>query len=325
MLRTRVGVLRGGPSSEFDISLATGKTVLDNLPEERYQALDIFIDKKGEWHRGGIPVTPAKVIHDIDVIFNALHGEYGEDGQVQQLLEHFSMPYTGSSALASAISLNKVLTKKRLIQSHIKTPCYRVVEITPYLHEELAEIFRTFPQPSVVKPYNGGSSIGVSIADNYEKLCKGVANAFNYSTKVIIEEFISGREGTLAVIDDFRNQRVYPLLPVEIRPHQHKEFFDFEAKYNGHSDEICPGDFSKAELMEIEKSVLDAHAVLGLRHYSRTDFIINPRRGVYILEVNTLPGLTKGSLLPKSLDAVGIKLSEFLTHVISLAQRKNKY
>ncbi|MDO8492276.1 MAG: D-alanine--D-alanine ligase [bacterium] len=322
MLRTRVGVLRGGPSSEFDVSLATGKTVLDNLPEDLYQPIDIFIDQKGEWHRRGIPVTPERAVMDIDVIFNALHGQYGEDGKVQQLLDHFKMPYTGSGALASAVGMNKILAKKHFVQKGIKTPYYKVIEMSPNLDEKLVEIFRTFPQPSVIKPYNGGSSLGVTVARNFNEFCQSTANAFHYSPKIIIEEYIDGREGTLGLIENFRQMPIYALLPVEIQPINGRTFFDYEAKYAGHSNEICPGNFSKGEVEEIIKAVSASHEAIGGRHYSRTDFIIHPRRGIYVLEVNTLPGLTESSLIPKSLQALGIKLSEFLHHIISLAQRK---
>lgn len=322
MLLTRVGVLRGGPSEEFDVSLATGKAVLDNLPSEQYRPIDIFIDKKGEWHRGGIPVSPQRAIQDVDVVFNALHGHFGEDGKVQQLLAKFAIPYTGSEVLTSAIGMNKVLAKKFMVQNGIQTAPYKLVEISPTLPDQLYEIFRTSPQPSVIKPYNGGSSLGVSIARTYEELCSGVAQAFSFAPKVMIEEYIPGREGTLGVISEFRNQNIYPLLPIEIRPTGGKTFFDYEAKYGGFSEEICPGNFSKEEMKEIERVVLATHSAMHLRHYSRTDFIINPNRGIFILEVNSLPGLTAESLFPKALQTLGIKLSEFLSHVVTLAQRR---
>jgi D-alanine-D-alanine ligase len=319
MSKIRVAVLRGGPSSEFDVSLNTGKTVLDNLPNEYYEPLDIFIDKNGSWHRGGFLKTPSKALHNVDVVFNALHGSYGEDGKVQTILDQLQIPYTGSGAIASAIGLNKILSKKAFNQSGIKTPLHKVLTIDDINEENLLNIFRSFPHPSITKPYNSGSSMGVSMVQSFDDLKNGIAHAFEYAPKVILEEYISGKEGTMGIIDNFRGKEHYMLMPVEIRP-QESNFFNYDEKYSGKQNEICPGNFTKSEIEEIEKAALAAHKSINARHYSRTDFIIHPRRGVFIIEINTLPGLTKESLVPKSLQAVGIKLGDFLHHVVQLAR-----
>ena len=323
MVKKRVGVLRGGPSSEHEVSLKTGKSVIDSLSEgvlaDRYQVLDIYIDKNGVWHYLGAPITPEKTFRKVDVIFNALHGAYGEDGTVQKILDQFAIPYTGSTALASAVGMNKVLSKKIYKNFNLKTPLYKTISKDDNFSAAIIDLFKTFPMPVVVKPVSGGSSVGTAIAKTVADLEAAVGDALKYSHKALIEEFIAGKEATCGVVDDFRGEPVYMLLPVEIRKPSDSAFFDYNAKYSGQSQEICPGNFTPDEKEMIQKMARNAHEALGLRHYSRSDFIIHPKRGIYLLETNTLPGLTGESLLPKSLKAVGCSLPDFLDHLIKLA------
>ena len=322
MSKIRVGVLRGGPSSEYEVSLRTGASVLKNLSDS-YQAQDIFISKDGLWHKGGIPYKPGEIIKHLDVVFNALHGEYGEDGGVQHLLDTFAIPYTGSGYLASALGMNKVLAKKVFTQHGIKTPHHKTLKKGQYSHTDIVDLFKTFPMPAVVKPVRAGSSVGVSIARTVHELEQALAKAFAYDTEALIEEYISGREATCGVIEGFRGEAMYSLLPVEIIPDAGREFFDHEAKYAGKSKEICPGNFLAQEIKTIQDASVAVHKALSLRHYSRSDFIVHPKRGIYILEVNTLPGLTDESLFPLSLTAVGSTLSEFLDHVLHSTLKNN--
>lgn len=332
MHRPRVGVLRGGPSGEYDISLKTGASVLNHLSEERYIAKDIFISKDGVWHFRGMPTEPAKVLPHIDVIFNALHGEYGEDGTVQKVLDRFAVPYTGSSALPSALAMNKLLTKERLA-SHsaeaeeeiedlgIKVPEHHTLEVSDSLEEEVLELYKKNAPPFVVKPLSSGSSVGITIAKSHNELLQGIYKAFEYSPKVMVEEYIRGKEATCGVVENFRGEDLYSMLPVEIVPPPENNFFDYDAKYSGKTAEICPGSFTDDEKAELGRLAKEVHKKLGLEHYSRSDFIVSPK-GIYFLEANTLPGLTEESLVPKSLEAVGCSFPEFLDHLITLALNK---
>ncbi len=324
MSKQRIGVLRGGPSSEYEVSLKSGASVLKNL-SDKYQPIDIFIDKEGTWHIEGIPHRPEQVFKKVEIIFNALHGEYGEDGKVQQILETHNVPFNGSGSLSSALAMNKVTAKKIYAREGIKTPYFKVVKISPEddLNEVALGIFQSFPFPVIIKPVGAGSSVGVSLVKSYEELLKTISEAALKFSELLIEEYIQGREATVGVIDNFRNQAIYSLPVIEIRPPQEKDFFDLEAKYSGKSEEICPGNFSLEEKKELEHLAARAHQALGLRHYSRSDFIVHPRRGIYILETNTLPGLTEESLFPKALQAVGSSLPEFLEHVITIAMTKS--
>lgn len=319
MSRTKVGVLRGGPSSEYEVSLKTGSAVLKNLAHEKlaekYEALDIFIDRDGVWHIAGAPIPAHKVLTRADIFVNALHGEYGEDGKIQTLLDYHNAKYTGSRSLASSVGMNKVLAKNAFKKAGIKTPYHIVIAERKY---NPLDIFRSFPMPAVVKPVSAGSSVGISIVRTFGDLQPAIEAAFKIGDEVLIEEFIPGVEATVGVIDNFRGEELYALPPIEIR--HSRDFFDYEAKYSAaDTQEIVPGRFTDEQKAELIRLAREVHSVLGLRHYSRTDFIVSPRRGVYVLEVNTLPGLTEASLVPKALAAVGSNLPEFLDHIIGLA------
>ncbi len=318
MHKRRIGVLRGGPSSEYDISLQTGKSVLDNLSEESYIPIDITVHQDGRWHVEGIEQRPEQVFSKIDLLFNALHGHYGEDGKLQRLLEIHGVPYTGSGSLASALGMHKHLTKDIFKKQGIKTPLYTLVREGEDISVRARDIWRTFPHPAIVKPASAGSSLGIGVTDSYDMLVDALIDARTYSDIVIVEEYIDGREATAGVIEDFRGQRTYALPPAEIILPADKLFFDYDTKYVHICHDICPGRFSQSEKRELQEIAVKVHDVLSLRQYSRSDFIISPTRGVYLLEVNTLPSLTKESLMTKSLQSVGISLPQFLDHVINL-------
>lgn len=322
MAKIRVGVLRGGLSSEYDVSLKTGDSVLRHLPG-KYQPVDILITKDGTWHAGGLPISPHNLHTVADVVFNALHGEFGEDGQVQKILDTANLPYTGSGHFASAVGMNKIYAKDIFAKNGLKVARHFAVDRNDDPEMIMREVFLKLAPPWIVKPANGGSSVGMSLVRHAHDLPAAVELALNYSDTALIEEYIRGREATCGVVENTRDQKIYALLPVEIIKPQESSFFDYEAKYSGASQEICPGNFSEEEKRELERLAAKVHEVLGLRHYSRTDFILSPR-GIYVLEVNTLPGLTEQSLLPKSLKAVGIAYPDFLDHVISLALRDQK-
>ena len=316
--KIKVGVLRGGPSSEYEVSLKTGASVLQNMPE-KYSAHDVFIDRNGLWHFSGVVREPSEILKNVDVVFNALHGQYGEDGKVQGLLDMFGVPYTGSGALPSALGMNKFLSKQVFLANDLKTPRFYILRKGEYEYADLLDVFSEFFDACVVKPACAGSSVGVSIVKDFPNFKIAVAKAFEHSDTVIIEELIRGREATCGVVEGLKNKIIYSLFPIEIVKPESSDFFDYDAKYKGGTQEICPGDFSYEDKEAIQEMAIKAHQSLGLKHYSRSDFIVTPDDGIYILEVNTLPGLTSESLLPKSLAAAGTSFPEFLDHLVSLA------
>jgi D-alanine-D-alanine ligase len=331
----RVGVIRGGISSEYEVSLKTGANVLAHLRgdklNDKYKAIDILIDRDGVWHIGGVPTSMERVLQSVDVIFNALHGDFGEDGKLQQILDQWNIPYTGSGAFASAVGYNKALAKEQFsrlginIAKHILFPAYLEDMDGPielYAEAKAKQVWEKMPPPWIVKPLTSGSSMGVHVCKTYPELVRAFSVGVDVGVSVIVEEMIEGKEATVAVVNDFRGKSLYTLPPIEIRVPKHKTFFDYEAKYTGVSKEICPGNFSSDEKKELERLAALIHDGLNLSHYSRSDFIIHPKKGIYALEVNTLPGLTDESLTPKALYAVGATMPEFISHIITLALKK---
>ncbi len=322
-----VAVLRGGPSSEYEVSLKSGATVLRHLEQqpfaEKYQPLDILISRTGTWHRDGYERSPARALAGSDVVFNALHGQFGEDGRVQKILDDLAVPYTGSRAFTSALGMNKALSKELFKRADIKTPYHIVIRRGEDVREKYNHVFHHFLLPFIVKPASAGSSVGVTMVTKYIDFFTALDVALAHSDAALVEEYIHGQEATCAIVDDFRNQELYALPPVEIIPPVTSPFFDYQAKYMDGAQaaqERCPGNFSVTQKQEIERVARAVHQAFGARHYSRTDFLVTPRRGIYVLEINTLPGLTTTSLLPKSLAAVGAGLGDFFDHIINLAR-----
>lgn len=321
MRGTVVGVLRGGPSREHDVSLKTGHSILTHLPEDRYTARDIYIDREGIWHERGRPTTPERVLPSMDAVIIGLHGEYGEDGEVQRVLERYGIPYAGSDSFGSYLAMHKVLTKERAKDLGILTPKYRFVEEGSDTHAMATEIVRSFHQPVVVKPVRWGSSVGVSIVGGFKPVHDAIETLLaEGSGGVLVEELIKGTEATAGVVEGLRGEELYALPPVEIIPPS-QDFFSYEAKYSGATREIVPGRFQRPVSEELMRLARAMHTGLGLKHYSRSDFIVSPK-GIYFIETNTLPGMTSESLLPKSLLAVGVSFPDFLSHLVELALKK---
>jgi len=320
-MQTVVGVLRGGPSRsmEHEVSLQTGAAMLANFPEERYTTRDIYIDKQGVWHDHGRPVAPERVLRQVDVVLIGLHGEYGEDGEVQKLLERFGVPYAGTDSYGSYLAMHKLMSKARAREAGLLTPESHYVEREGDAETVAREIIRNFHQPVVIKPVGWGSSVGVSIVGGYAPVLAAIKQLFaDGAQSVLAEEYIHGREATVGVVENLRGEVLYTLPVVEVIPPEEAGFFAAHVKYTGETREIIPGNFSRVVTEELQRISKVIHRALGLRHYSRSDFIVAPK-GVYYLETNTLPGLTSESLMPKALAAVGVTLRDFLSHLVNLA------
>lgn len=292
--------MRGGPSREYEVSLKTGSAVLDALDRERYEPRDIFISKGGEWHVHGVAMEPERALKGTDVAFNAMHGDYGEDGQLQRTLDRLGVPYTGSSAFASSLSYNKHHAKDAIQKLGLKVPYSTVIDLEPAQDQEIEalaqKLFRSFPQPSVVKPAAGGSRMAMTVAQSYHGLERALREAAAHSPKILVEEYIPGQDASVGVVENFRGEEVYALVPTQ-------------------------GAFSYEEKGRLAELARAAHQGLGLAHYSDSDFIVS-KRGIYYLETNALPKLHKESKLAGALSYVGASLSHFIDHIISLAQSK---
>ena len=322
MANYRVAVLRGGPSEEYDVSMQTGAAVISALSGTRYTPIDVIISRGGRWLIDGFEKQPTVALEGIDVAFVALHGAYGEDGKVQRLLERLSVPFTGSGSYASSMALNKLLTKDFLRQHNIKMPRHmRVSKDSRDISRVVHTISTLFGPEYVIKPVSSGSSLGVTVANGTTDLLKTLQKILSERDEVMVEERISGREATVGIVERFRDTKIYALPPVEIIPPPEVTFFDYENKYNGKSDEICPSRFDRVTKKNLEEIASLVHSKMGLSQYSRSDFMIGNAPGekspsIYFLEVNTLPGLTSESLLPKALSAVGYSYGDFVAHLL---------
>lgn len=319
--KRRVAILRGGPSSEYDVSMQSGKGVLDALRDTPFITKDIVVTKSGGWLVHGFEKNPEQALVDIDVVFIALHGAYGEDGTVQRILERLCIPYTGSNSYASSIAINKALTKEhlKLHESDVLLPPHIKLtrEGTSNVAQTVENIRSSFGTEYVIKPLTGGSSIGTIMA-NAALLYKAVVEAFEHYDEIIVEKRVFGKEATVGILEGFRNQKYYQLPAIEIVPPSSTSFFSANVKYDGSTQEICPGRFSQEEKRQLLEIAQLVHTSLGLRQYSRSDFIVNSE-GIHFLEVNTLPGLTSQSLFPKSMEAVGSSYKELILHLLATA------
>jgi D-alanine-D-alanine ligase len=304
----KIGVLMGGPSTEREISLKSGKAVYEALKQSGLEAE--AIDIKTESIEENISLIKS---HKIDCAFIALHGRFGEDGQIQGILDGLKIPYTCSGAQASKSAMDKVASLEIFESNGLKVPRYRVLEIASYspdwkIHNELGF-------PLVIKPAAHGSSIGLSIVDDSKDLDKAVDLAFGFDPRVVVQEYIAGREITVGILEE----RALPVI--EIIPK--KRFFDFEAKYQaGMTDYIVPAQIEEAAAKKARAIALSAHRLLGCAGCSRVDMILDKDSEVFVLEINTIPGLTNTSLLPKAAKTAGIEFNQLCLKLIELAYAK---
>ena len=331
MARTSVGILRGGTSSEYDLSLKSGAAMLAALPESQFDARDIFIDKRGYWHLRGAPVDAARALAQVDVVLNALHGGVGEDGTVQRILERAGVPYAGSRPQAAALSLNKIRAREALQQAGIRMP--RAISFT--LNNALSTgemshlVFSQFGPPYVVKPPQEGASMGIRFATTLLELPDLLGDVLDAYGAALVEEYIRGEEASVGIVEDFRGEELYVLPPAHVVLPLGARHLEFAHHQEGSLRHNVPSNFSHDQKQAIADLARAAHRALGLSHFSRADMILAPpyakdSKGephVYLLEVNAIPGLYPGASFPPMLESVGSSVPEFLQHAIRLAMR----
>lgn len=299
---TAIALLMGGPGSEREVSLVSGKAVLQALQEEGFtHVTPVVVDSER-------PEIPAGT----ELCYNIIHGTYGEDGGLQSYLEELGLPYTGAGSATSRACFDKVLTKEAFVAAGVPTPKSEVI---------CAGQRPTLPLPIVIKPPCEGSSVGVEIVRNEEQLEAALASAARYSDTLLVEEFIQGKELTVAILDG-------AALPVvHICPRT--GFYDLQNKYPSlyggtGSDYICPADISPEETQAVQEAALAAYRALKVEVYGRVDVLLTADGRPYVLEINTIPGMTGSSLFPKAAQAAGISYGELCERIaqISLAQER---
>ena len=292
----RVGVLMGGPSEEREVSIATGKAVIKACAENGYIATEFGFTNNYKKH--------LKKLKTQNIIFNALHGGIGENGKIQAWLDKNNIKYTGSGAIASSLCMDKAASKEIAKRNGIETPDWQLIQkATQKVKISL---------PFVVKPNDQGSTVGLSIVKNDQFIQSAIDLAFQHGNKVIIEKFISGRELTMPII----NEDAYPI--VEINPKNN--YYDYECKYTpGMSEYSCPANLEQSLVEKIESNTIKLFQKLDCSVYARADYILDKSGVPYFLEMNTLPGMTSTSLVPKSANAKGQSFQRLIRYIIELS------
>lgn len=300
-----IGVIMGGISSEREISLKTGKEIASNLNSEKYKVSEIIINSTEEL---------IEKVKGIDFAFIALHGKFGEDGTIQSVLKTLNIPYSGCDSLSSAICMDKDMTKKILKYADIRTGKWISLNSLEELNYEQIE---KLSYPVVIKPNSGGSSVATNLISEEKDVKSAIEEAFKYDTEVMIEEYVKGDEITCCIL----NGNMLPVLAIKPKSH----FFDFASKYeDGGAEEIIVNLNEKLH-KEVEQMAIACWKELKCSVYARVDMIV--KEGVpYILEINTLPGMTKNSLFPKSAAGINMDFKMLLENIIqySIEERKNK-
>lgn len=304
---TVIAVVMGGPSAEREVSLATGSAIAAALREKGYaNVVELDFDPQGF----GKQLSDNK----IEVVFNAIHGLYGEDGRLQTMLELARIPYTACGMVANVICWDKVLTKRILRDAGIPTPDCLIFNNKQQGIKEA--VLAKFALPVVVKPAGQGSTIGVTVVRDEAQIDAAVAEAFKFSREILVEEFIGGKELTVALME--RNGEVVPLPVIHIAPHS--GMYDYHSKYTkGATDYIVPADIDEETTAQVQQISKQAYEVMGCSGVVRADVMLDENGKGYLLEINTVPGMTATSLVPKAAAAVGISFPDLCEIILNSA------
>lgn len=356
MKKIKIAIVFGGKSGEHEVSLLSAKSIVDFLDKKKYEIFLIGIDKKGEWYlmdknnylindqdpkKISLNLGSAKkiivrkkddqpaiidfdngyVFEKIDIFFPIVHGTYGEDGSLQGFFEMIDACYVGSGVLGSALGMDKDVQKRLLNQAGIKTARFKVLRKFELEKINLEKFLEGFDFPVFVKPACLGSSVGVSKVYDFFSFKKAIKKAFIYDSKIMIEQYIKGREIECSVLG---NNDPIVSLPGEIIPHY--DFYSYEAKYldeNG-AELVVPAKLSENLVKKIQEIAIKVFKTLECWGFARVDFFLTENNEIYVNEINTLPGFTKISMFPKLFEISGIRYTDLLDKIIKLAIEKKK-
>ena len=301
-----IAVLMGGPGSEREVSLASGTAVLEALQSEGLNAV-------------GVDVTTRELDlpEETGLCFNVIHGTFGEDGDMQVVLDKMNMPYTGAGIESSRVAFDKVASEEVFVANNVPTPASEIIDCSAGVKLPKMAL------PYVVKPPREGSSVGVHIVETEDEALTAIEDAAKYGDEVLIEQFVKGKELTVGVIND----EVLPVVHIAPR----SGFYDMNNKYpwmndDGGTDYYCPAELDEATTAKVQKAAIDAHRALGCEIYSRVDVLLDADGNPYVLEANTIPGMTASSLLPKAAKVAGYDFGPLCQKIaeLSLAERARK-
>ena len=311
----KIGLIYGGKSFEHDVSIKSKNSVINNI-NKKYDVSEIYVDKDGNWYKDGkLLENIIEYLKELDIVFPLIHGNIGEDGKLQGLLETFNIKYVGSNTISSALAMDKGFCKTILDKYNIKQVPYIIVN----KKSKIKEIIEKFTFPVIIKPANGGSSIGISVANNTNELIIALSNAFKYDKKVIVEKFIKARELEVGIIN---NNGIITSSVGEIKSNG---FYDYEAKYIKNTEVIVDTNLKKEIILKIKETARNVFKILECNDFARCDFLYDETNDeLYFNEINTIPGFTEISMFPKLFIHDGYTYTEILDILIKSAKKKFK-
>lgn len=322
--KTRVAVIMGGPSkSHHDISVKTGEKILENLDHKKYDSFSVLVDKNGEWD-----IDPDDLKEKTDIAFIAIHGNYGEDGIIQDELEVLDIPYTGSDPQSCGLTMNKFLSLRLLSDFGFRIPHSIDLSKQEWLSSEeqvLNKVMDRVDPPWVIKPNRGSSSVDVYFSEDKESLQNNIFKLLNSHKDILVQEYIEGKEVSCGVLDHGDSSTAYPLIPTEVIPNL-SHFLNHDSKYKEDgSEKITPPDLPDPLLNQIRKTANQCHEILDCCCLSKTDMVITPEGAIYILEVNTHPDMTETSLLFEGAKKMNISYQEFIDKIIQAGLKSHSH
>lgn len=311
----KIGLIYGGKSFEHDISIKSKNSFINNI-NKKYDVSEIYVDKDGNWYKDGkLLENIIEYLKELDIVFPLIHGNIGEDGKLQGLFETFNIKYVGSNTISSALAMDKGFCKIILDKYNIKQVPYIIVN----KKSKIKEIIEKFTFPVIIKPANGGSSIGINVANNTKELIKALTKAFKYDKKVIVEKFIKARELEVGIIN---NNGIITSSVGEIKSNG---FYDYEAKYIKNTEVIVDTNLKKETILKIKETARNVFKILECNDFARCDFLYDETSDeLYFNEINTIPGFTEISMFPKLFIHDGYAYTEIIDILIKSAKKKFK-
>ena len=311
----KLGLIYGGKSYEHDVSIKSKNSFINNI-NKKYEVSEIYVDKEGNWYKDGkILENIIEYLKKMDIIFPLIHGNIGEDGKLQGLLETFNVKYVGSNTISSALAMDKGFCKIILDKYNIKQVPYLIIN----KKSKIKEIIEKFTFPIIIKPANGGSSIGINVAHNTKELIKALNNAFKYDKKVVVEKYITARELEIGIIN---NNGIITSSVGEIKSNG---FYDYESKYIKKTEVIVNTNLKKETILKIKETARNVFKILECSDFARCDFLYDEYNDeLYFNEINTIPGFTEISMFPKLFINDGYTYTEIIDILIKSAKKRFK-
>ena len=311
----KLGLIYGGKSYEHDVSIKSKNSFINNI-NKKYEVSEIYVDKEGNWYKDGkILENIIEYLKKMDIIFPLIHGNIGEDGKLQGLLETFNVKYVGSNTISSALAMDKGFCKIILDKYNIKQVPYLIID----KKSKIKEIIEKFTFPIIIKPANGGSSIGINVAHNTKELIKALNNAFKYDKKVVVEKYITARELEIGIIN---NNGIITSSVGEIKSNG---FYDYESKYIKNTEVIVNTNLKKETILKIKETARNVFKILECSDFARCDFLYDEYNDeLYFNEINTIPGFTEISMFPKLFINDGYTYTEIIDIIIKSAKKRFK-